>query len=59
VPGSSGQGQLSDYQRTHLELAVNLVHGSNVQFDLVHGCDEESHYLCDQLAGVSLGVICL
>jgi hypothetical protein len=33
---------------------MNLVHGSDIQFNLVHGCDEEGNYLRDQLARVTL-----
>jgi hypothetical protein len=41
-------------EKTDLELSVYLVHGPNVQLDLVHGSDEERHYLGNQLACVPL-----
>ena len=40
-----------------LHVSVKLVHGPDVQLELVHGSDEEGHYLRNQLAGVPLVIL--
>ena len=40
-----------------LHVAVELVHGPDVQLEFVHGSDEERHYLRDELAGVALVIL--
>ena len=40
----------------YLQLSVQVVHGPDVQLQLVHRGDEECNNLCDQLRGVALVV---
>ena len=36
---------------------MKIIHGPDVQLQLVHGSDEQSHYLSNKLAGIALVIL--